>query len=50
VINAQGRISYSPFRLGYDELQKVLLQAEGIPFDAEGRVDLQQFGWDPRQT
>ncbi len=50
VINAQGRISYSPFRLGYDELQKVLLQAEGIPFDAAGRVDLQQFGWDPRQT
>ncbi len=47
VINAQGRISYSPFRLGYDELQKVLLQAEGIPFDAEGHVDLQQFGWDP---
>ncbi len=47
VINAQGRISYSPFRLGYDELQKVLLEAEGIPFDSEGRVDLQQFGWDP---
>ncbi len=50
VINAQGRISYSPFRLGYDDLQKVLLEAEGIPFDVAGRVDLQQFGWDPRQT
>lgn len=47
VINAQGCISYSPFRLGYDDLQKALLQAEGIHFDAEGRVDLQQFGWDP---
>ncbi len=50
VINAQGRISYSPFRLSYDDLQKVLLQAEGIPFDAEGRVDLHQFGWDPSQA
>jgi len=47
VINAQGCISYSPFRLGYDDLQKALLQAEGIHFDAEGQVDLQQFGWDP---
>lgn len=47
VINAGGQISYSPFRLGYDDLQKVLLQAEGIPFDADGRVDLQRYGWDP---
>ncbi len=48
VINAQGRISYSPFRLGQDDLQRVLLEAEGIPFDPEDRVDLQHFGWDPQ--
>lgn len=47
VINAQGRISYSPFRFGQDDLQKVLLEAEGIPFDSDNRVDLQCFGWDP---
>ncbi|MCJ2543117.1 MGMT family protein [Thermostichus vulcanus] len=47
VINAQGRISYSPFRLGQDHLQKVLLEAEGIRFDSDHRVDLQCFGWDP---
>lgn len=47
VINAQGRISYSPFRMGQDDLQKVLLAAEGIPFDSDNRVDLQRFGWDP---
>ncbi len=47
VVNAKGEISYSPLRYGSDEWQKVLLQAEGIRFDVQGRIDLHEFGWDP---
>ena len=43
VINARGEISA---RSGSDshELQRMLLEAEGIEFDAKGRVDLKVFG------
>lgn len=44
VVNAAGRIS--PRGLdGSDELQRVLLEAEGVVFSASGRIDLRQFGW-----
>ena len=44
VINARGEISP---RSGSDshELQRMLLEAEGIEFDAVGRVDLARFRW-----
>jgi methylated-DNA-protein-cysteine methyltransferase-like protein len=41
VINAQGMISP---RRGADE-QRRLLEAEGVAFDARGRIDLARFGW-----
>ncbi len=44
VINAQGKISPR----GNDQstiVQQQRLEAEGIPFDGEGRVDLRQFRW-----
>jgi len=42
VINAQGRISLpSPGA----ELQRALLENEGIEFNATGCVDLQRYGW-----
>ena len=44
VINAQGQIStgwYEPDSTG----QRVLLEAEGIVFDEQGRVDLKVYGW-----
>lgn len=47
VINAQGQVSYSPHRQGYDDLQVALLRAEGVVFDAAGRIDLAQYGWHP---
>jgi methylated-DNA-protein-cysteine methyltransferase-like protein len=47
VVNAQGQISRSPMRYGSDDLQKVLLEAEGIQFDPKGRIDLAQYGWNP---
>ena len=44
VINAQGRISLR--RGGGHELeQRFLLEAEGVTFDAAGRVRLDAFGW-----
>lgn len=46
VINGRGAISLPPGN-GY-ELQKALLQDEGIEFDCRGRVDLSRFRWMPR--
>lgn len=45
VVNAQGRISTSPLRYGSDDLQRVLLESEGIPFNAQGQIDLSVYGW-----
>jgi methylated-DNA-protein-cysteine methyltransferase-like protein len=45
VINAEGMIS--TYRIGAGELQRALLEAEGVKFDADGRVDLRLFRWDP---
>lgn len=44
VINSKGRISLNPGD-GY-ELQKMLLENEGIQFDENDRIDLSRFGWD----
>ena len=49
VVNAQGGISLRP-DAGLDSLQRHMLEAEGIAFDAGGRVDLKRFGWRPRRT
>lgn len=43
VVNAQGKIS--PRRKGSHELQRILLEDEGIELDAEGVIDLDRFGW-----
>ncbi|GFE57080.1 MGMT family protein [Geobacter sp. AOG1] len=46
VINSQGKVS--PRRSGDGDLiQRQLLEAEGVQFDARGRVDLVRYGWDP---
>lgn len=44
VINAQGEVSP---RTGGDshELQRMLLEAEGVTFDKRGKVDLKKFRW-----
>jgi methylated-DNA-protein-cysteine methyltransferase related protein len=47
VINAQGMVSRSPLRQGSDELQRILLEQEGIVFDAQDRIDLQRYRWSP---
>lgn len=49
VINAQGRISLRlrHWDSGSDDLQRILLEAEGVIFNSGGRVDLKKFLWQP---
>ena len=44
VVNSQGEISLRPDQGG--AAQRQLLEAEGIEFDAKGRIDFDRFGWD----
>ena len=50
VVNAQGRISLrlKHWESGSDDLQRILLEAEGVTFDDSGRIDLKKFRWHPR--
>jgi len=48
VINAQGGIS--TYKVGWGELQRGLLEAEGVVFDTGGRCDLQRYRYDPTVT
>ena len=50
VINAQGRISLRlrHWDSGSDDLQRILLESEGVVFDATGRVNLEEFRWNPK--
>lgn len=50
VINAKGEVSQSPFRNGTDDLQRVILEDEGIEFDAKGRIDLKRYRWQPSRA
>ena len=45
VINASGRIS--TYKVGTGELQRALLEAEGVVFSHTGRCDLQRLRWFP---
>ena len=45
VVNAQGMISLGRGEGGAD-IQRLLLEEEGIVFDAEGKIDLKRFGWE----
>ena len=45
VINAKGEISASPVRYGADDLQRVLLEDEGVTFNAKGKINLREYRW-----
>lgn len=47
VVNREGRIAL-PVGRGY-ELQKQLLEDEGVVFDRQGRIDLTRLQWLPRR-
>lgn len=44
VLNSKGRISLSGERSA--NLQRELLEAEGVEFDGHGYVDWERFGWE----
>jgi methylated-DNA-protein-cysteine methyltransferase-like protein len=47
IVNAKGMISLAPMRGGIS--QRLLLEREGVTFDAAGRVSLRTFGWKKRR-
>jgi methylated-DNA-protein-cysteine methyltransferase-like protein len=47
VINARGGISTGRAWPGGELVQRRLLEAEGVEFDANGRVPLDRFRWRP---
>lgn len=46
VINSKGELSGS-WAFGPPDQMRILLEAEGIVFGDDGRVDLKRYGWDP---
>jgi methylated-DNA-protein-cysteine methyltransferase related protein len=46
VINSKGELSGS-WAFGSPGLMRQLLEAEGIVFSADERVDMKRYGWDP---
>jgi methylated-DNA-protein-cysteine methyltransferase-like protein len=44
VINVRGEISIGKVGIP-PELQRALLEREGVEFDADGSVDLERWGW-----
>ncbi len=49
VINAEGKISYTSGGVETN-LQRTLLESEGIKFDVGGKVNMQYFRWDPEEA
>lgn len=47
VVNAQGGISLDPAEAGLT--QRLLLEKEGVRFDARGRIALAAYQWRPRK-
>ena len=47
VVNASGRISFSPAREGSDWIQRQLLIEEGIPVSEQGALPLRRYLWTP---
>lgn len=47
VVNAAGAISLRPMSGGIS--QRMLLEKEGVRFDARDRISLPRFGWRPRR-
>ncbi len=45
VINARGEVSTRRAGSAFAQMQRAMLEAEGLSFDRRGRVDLDVFGW-----
>lgn len=44
VINAKGQISVHGDGIG-NAMQRIILEEEGVKFDANDRIDFERFGW-----
>ena len=49
VVNARGEVSARALA-GMEQIQRQLLEAEGLEFDPSGRLDLARFLWRPRRS
>lgn len=49
VVNARGELSPRA-EVGWDEIQRSLLEDEGVEIDAQGRIDLRRHRWRPRDA
>jgi methylated-DNA-protein-cysteine methyltransferase-like protein len=47
VVNARGEVSRRAGGTAWEQIQRALLESEGVVFDAAGRIDLDRFGWRP---
>ena len=50
VINSKGGISTGRVIIAEPQLQRYLLEAEGVVFDERGHCDLSVYQWSPRKT
>ncbi len=46
VVNARGELS-GGWAFGHPDIQRALLEEEGVAFNALGRIDLDRFRWEP---
>jgi methylated-DNA-protein-cysteine methyltransferase-like protein len=47
VVNREGRVADS-FAFGGKDVQRQMLEAEGIIFEADGHIDLNKYLWKPQ--
>lgn len=50
VVNAAGEVSPRRNEAGGRLLQRLRLEQEGVRFDARGRIDLEKYGWRPKDA
>lgn len=50
VVNVRGEISLRSGGSGADLLQRARLEAEGVVFNVQGRIRLQDFQWRPERS
>lgn len=47
VVNARGEVSRRAGGTAFERIQRALLEAEGVPFDEDGRIAMERRGWTP---
>jgi methylated-DNA-protein-cysteine methyltransferase-like protein len=47
VVNARGEVSARRGDRSCEHIQRAILEAEGVTFDARGRIDMERHGWEP---